>query len=375
MKIRIDTGSLSTKNPSGVGYFTQLLTESLSKQKDTTVRSFSFNFLNRQPKPILNKNIYLETNYLFPLRFYAKAQSLNLATPFDTLLPKVDLTIFPNYARWPSIKSKVTATTVHDLTYIHYPELVEDKNLLHLRRVVPRAMKQSDFIITVSESIKAELITEFNISPSRVVVTPIPPDESFYKKNNNEIHSKYSIPTEKYIFFIGNLEPRKNIPLLVEAYSKLPKNIQNEYSLVISGGAGWKSEKTMESINTAKNSGLNVIHTGYIDNKDKSALYQKASLFVLPSSYEGFGMPILEAAASKTPVVSTDIPVLKEAGGNGALYFKQGDSNDLASKIKEVLTSKTLGNSLVKKASLHLNSFSWDTNAKTVINKARKYMK
>src|SRR5690606_33402626 len=108
--------------------------------------------------------------------------------------------------------------------YLYFPEVVESKNLAHLRRVVPRSIKQADFIITVSESVKAELVKEFRLDPDSCVVTPIPPEAAFFKENNNEVHKKYGIPTQKYIYFIGNLEPRKDLPTLINAYRLLPRH-------------------------------------------------------------------------------------------------------------------------------------------------------
>jgi len=375
MKIRVEVNSLASSNLSGVGYFTKRLTESLTNTKDIEVKTFSFNFLGRQPTPSISGKVVHETNRFFPLRIYAKLQSHRLALPFDTLLRPVDLTIFTNYARWPSVKSRYTATTIHDLTFIHFPDLVEKNNLAHLNRVVKRSVRSSDFIITVSEAVKAELVQKFSILSEKIVTIPIPPDEEFNKKNTNEVHLKYGIPTQKYIFFISTMEPRKNIPLLIEAYSRLPQDLRSEYSLVLSGGMGWKSEKSIAALKKAQQERLNIIHTGYIDEQDKSSLYQQSSAFIFPSLYEGFGMPVLEAAASKVPIVASDIPVLREAAGSGALYFDPTSSIALTSAIEKILTDEQLRNKLVMNASKHLATFSWEKNARKIIDKVNELEK
>ncbi|MFZ2126027.1 MAG: glycosyltransferase family 1 protein [Candidatus Microsaccharimonas sp.] len=373
MKIRVEINSLASKHITGVGYYTKRLTEALIKDKQNTVSTFSFNFLTRQPVPKFKNRPTQEINRWFPLRVYAKLHSHRFTLPFDLFLKPVDLTIFTNYARWPTVKSRYTATTIHDLTFLHYPELVEEKNLAHLNRIVKRSIRSSDFIITVSEAVKSEIVEYFKISPDRIVTTPVLPDDTFYKKNDNEVHKKYGIPTNKYLFFISTIEPRKNIPVLIKAYEKLSPKLRKEYSLVLSGGMGWKGEASVKAIKTAQRKGLQVIHTGYIDEQDKSALYQQASAFVFPSIYEGFGMPLLEAAASQTPIVTTDIPVLKEAAGEGAAYFKSGDSKELASAITTVLTDTHRRADLVKKASAHLRTFSWADNAHKIIAKVKEY--
>lgn len=375
MKIRIEVNSLATTKVSGIGYYTQRIAEAIAQQKNTEVSAFSFNFLKRQPTPLLSSSIYQEKNVICPLRIYAKLQSHSTALPFDLFLKRVDLTIFPNYAAWPSVKSRFTATTIHDLTFIHYPELVETNNLAHLGRVVAKSIKSSDFIITVSEAIKKEILDTYDLKSNEVIVTATPPDESFYKKNHNEIHKKYAIPTKKYLFFISTIEPRKNLPLLIKAYSKLSPKLQNEYSLVISGGMGWKSEESRQAISDAQSIGLNVVHTGYVDEKDKSALYQQASLHILPSFYEGFGMSILESAASETPIVATDIPVFREVGGNGVEYFTSNNSDSLVRSITKVLSSSTYQKELVNNASAQLKTFSWQKSAELIINTVKELEK
>ena len=209
MRIRIEISGLANKSLSGVANYTKLLTEALDRTSNTDVRAAYFDFLNRQPNPQLSLKKPLEKNSLMPLRIYAKLQSYGFAPPFDFFLPKVDLTIFPNFATWPSVRTKYRAAVIHDLTYLYFPEVVEAKNLPHLRRVVPRSIEQADFIITVSETVKAELVKEFSLPPEKCVVTTVPPDATYFQKNTNEIHKKYGVPTKKFIYFIGNLEPRK----------------------------------------------------------------------------------------------------------------------------------------------------------------------
>lgn len=363
MKVRIETSSLASATMSGVGYYVKRLTEALDDAPNVTVYSSCFNFLHRQTTQTLDISKPTELNPLIPLRVYAKLQSYSIAPPFDVFKRAVDLTIFPNFATWPTLKSNLRATVIHDLTYLYFPEVVESKNLEHLRRVVPKSIKEADFIITVSESVKAEIIKEFKLKPENCLVTPIPPEASFYKKNNNEVHRKYGIPTKKYIYFIGNLEPRKNLPTLIAAYRLLPENIRSEYSLIMAGGNGWKTEASKAAIEDAQRSGENVVHIGYVDQADSSALFQKSSLFVMPSTYEGFGMPILEAMAGDTPVVASDIPVLRETAGEAALYANPESPADFRDKILEVISKPNLVESLNKQAQKQLKKISWQDNA------------
>jgi alpha-1,3-rhamnosyl/mannosyltransferase len=371
MNIRIEISPLATQSISGVGHYTKRLTEALDSEPSTALTATYFNFLNRQKTPDVTLKQNPIKNPFIPLRVYAKLQSFNVRIPFDLFLPKADLTVFPNFVTWPTVRSKRSATVVHDLTYLYFPEVVEDKNLAHLRRVVPRTLKEADFIITVSEAVKAEIVKEFSYDPSRCIVTPVPAEPEYFRENTNEIHKKYSIPTEKFIFFIGNMEPRKNQKTLIEAYHLLPDDIKNEYSLVLAGGKGWKSESTQKAIADAQATGDKVIHVGYIDQADSPAFFQKASLYVMPSIYEGFGMPVVEAMAGNTPVVASDIPVLREAGGDAALYADPADPTSFRDAIMRVLTTPTLAQEMREKGARQARSFSWKENAERIVSYAK----
>jgi len=374
MKIRIEVSSLASTQQSGVAAYTRLLTDALTRNLSAQTYIHYFDFLNRQPKQNLPTTVQkVEANKLTPLRVYAKLQSYNKAPAFDILLPKVDLTIFPNFATWPTVKSKYRATVIHDLTYLYFPEAVEEKNLAHLRRVVPRSIKKADFIITVSESVKKDLVKEFNLDPSRCIVTPIPPDESFFttvsKTQIDKVRSKYKIPHDKkYIYFIGNLEPRKNLKTLIEAYQLLPEDIKNEYSLILAGGKGWKSEATQKALQKAINEGSDIQHIGFIDQKDSPALYQGASLFVMPSLYEGFGIPVLEAMVSGCPVVASDIPVLKEVGGDYATYANPKSAQSFSKVIQKVLKTEKPSR---KKLQENVRRYSWEDNVSKITEAVR----
>lgn len=377
MNIRIETSSLATPHQSGVSTYTKLLTEHLSQQSDVQVRAHYFNFLNRQPNPIFSaSDITIEKNNLIPLRVYAKLQSYNLSPPFDAFHPKVDLTIFPNFATWPKVNSTLSATTVHDLTYLYYPEFVEQKNLHHLRRIVPRTMESSDIILTVSNSVKQEIIKEFGVDPERIIVTHIPPDDIFKIKHSSEelkdVRNKYGIEEEKkYILFLGNFEPRKNLRNLITTYSLLPEEIRNEYKLVLAGGKGWNSEETQQLLNNTIAIGEDIKHIGYVASEDRPALYQAASLFVFPSVYEGFGIPILESLYSGCPVVASDIPVLREAGGEAVLYTDTINTEKFIDSIVTALNKYPYSKDQMRQSA---DRFRWDTNINHIIKKTTELL-
>jgi len=376
MKIRVEISSLATPHQSGVSSYTRLLTEALGKNHQDTVYGHYFNFLKRQPLPGINPTVLPEESISTPLRVYAKLQSYNIAPAFDMALPRVDLTIFPNFATWPTTHSTLRAATIHDLTYLYYPELVEEKNLAHLRRVVPRTIREADFVLTVSEAVKSEMVKEFDLDPSKCVVTQIPPDDMFRricdKTEIQRIRKKHGLGTKKYIFFLGNFEPRKNLATLIHAYRLLPPEIKSEYQLVLAGGKGWKFEATQQALHEAIAAGENIKHIGRVDDEDRPALYQSASLFVFPSVYEGFGIPVLEAMLSNCPVVASDIPVLREAGGNAALYADPTSPISFA----EIMTVALAAYPYTAKDMMeNVDRFSWEKNVNVVLNKTKELLR
>lgn len=369
MKIRVEISSLATYMLSGVNFYAKRLTEALDTQKNAEVDATYFNFLNRQPEPIISLKKPPVKNSLIPLRVYAKLYSYGVPVPpFDLFKSRVDLTIFPNFALWPTAKSKLRAAVIHDLTFLHFPQAVQSKNLAHLRRIVPRAIKHADFIITVSETVKKELVETYALDPEKCLVTPVPPEPAYAEKNDNEIHEKYGIPTQKFIFFIGNMEPRKNLPVLIDAYCQLPEKMKKEYALVLGGGKGWNSEKTRQVLQKTQAAGENIVHVGYVDQADSPAFFQKASVFIMPSIYEGFGMPALEAMAAKTPAIISDIPVHREAGGDAVLYADPSKPTEFRDNIIKVLSSQKVANDMVAKGSAQLKAFSWEKIAKKITN-------
>lgn len=346
--MRICDSSPYVDQRSGVGNYSHLLREAFENSSSVDL----------SPPPIFISR--KASSYLY--RFMEKLYSYGFPVPYDTFFPATDLTLFTNFSTWPTLHSTSVMTVVHDLTYINYPEVVEKKNLAHLRRVVPRSIATADTIITVSESMKQEICDTFAIRADKVIVTRIPPSPEFSIKSDNDVHSIYHIPTEKYLLFVSNLEPRKNLKVLIKAYRLLPASIRNSYSLVIAGGKGWKFEETQALIDEPIDTGT-ICQVGFVDQADLPALFQKASLFVMPSLYEGFGMPIVEALASGCRVVASDIPVFHESGGEAIHYANPHDETDFASTIIRAIDTP-LNTRAVRK---HLSTLTWENNVATII--------
>lgn len=354
MKIRFESSAAHHQNLTGVGRYTKRLIESVRNLEGIKVHESQFDFRGRHLPPEANVE-----RINFPQKIYAKLNYYGVAQPFDLTLPPVDVTVFPNYALWPTIKSKKRVVTIHDLSFLRFPEVVEEKNLKYLHKIVPRAVHKSDLILTVSQAVKDELVAEYHIDSGKVFVTPIPPTSEYFQPSNLNVTEKYKIPTINYILYLGTVEPRKNIGVLVDAYISLPKKIKESHSLVITGGIGWKSGAIKERLVELQKAGENIVTTGFLDQNDIAATYQQASVYVLPSLYEGFGMMLLEAMAAKTPTIASDIPVLREVGGEATLYFPPDDAELLASHIMTTLNDQDSTKNRVEKGIKNLEKYSW----------------
>ena len=275
-----------------------------------------------------------------------------------------DITHFFNYIVPPKVKGKVI-TTIYDMSYKLYPETLDQKNLIRIVQDIHYSIERSDIIITISENTKKEILEEFKIPEEKVkIIYPsfdtIVSDQSFA-----EITDKFNIPS-RYILYVGNLEPRKNIPALINSFAKLKKESGLDYHLVIAGQKGWLYESifnTVDDLNISKN----VTFTGFISAEDKSALYKNAFLFVYPSLYEGFGIPILEAMSSGIPVVCSNTSSMPEVAGDAALLVDPHKPDDIVDAMYKMLTSEELRSSKIKLGYHQAGKFSWDKSTEKLI--------
>ncbi len=228
---------------------------------------------------------------------------------------------------------------------------MQNTNKNFLQKFVPKSIKRSSGIITISEFSKKRIQEYYNVNKDNILVLPIPFEDK--KPIGSISKSIRSTATRKYFLYVGTIEPRKNITGLINGVAKLPPNVRKEYTLVFAGAIGWKTESTMRTIKENKDI-VNCIITGYVNDAERNLLYKNSDAVCLLSHYEGFGMPILEAAHYKRPLVLNSIEVLKEVAGPNAYYCDANNPNDVARALKKSITDKTP--SLVNK------EYSWNKN-------------
>lgn len=373
ISILFDANSLLSAK-SGVGYYTQGLIRSLAKSGGDSINitGHFFNFLGRKSPVSLPKAVnvnYIESR-LIPGKIVNICRRIGFQLPYELFANKIaDIVFFPNYATLPTIRKNKKAVAVHDLSFIDCPEFVSDKNRDFLQKWVPRSIKNSDLVITISEFTKSRIKEVYGVSDDKIHVTPIPPVDQV--QPDTGIIEKYGLG-EGFVLFVGTIEPRKNITGLLEAYSLLDDDIKHKWPLVLAGGKGWHDEKILERIETLKNAGLNIVQTGYITDAERSALYQGSSLCVLPSHYEGFGMPVLEAMSYGKAVALSDIPVLHEVAGDAGIYFNQNDPQSIADCIAKTLTTPGILKKYGELSNDRIASYpSWDAVAADLLIRLR----
>ncbi len=370
MKIGIDCRTIL--NPkggegAGVGHYTYYLVQSLLQLDHKN--SYILFFDRRLPDISSFTRPNVKVKY-FPFsqynRFLPFAYSHMLITAF---LMKEGLDVFHSpISSVPLTYPKKTVVTVHDLAIYKNPAWFPSQ-IFSTKLLVPRSLKTADRIIAVSESTKHDLQEIFNVPSRKIKVIYEGVDVKKIQLKSKKIDSVSSFKIGKqYILFVGTIEPRKNLVTLVRAYKKLNQLGGGfaGYELVIAGAKGYKHEELFAEI---KSLGLskNVKYLGYVTHNQKIELLKRASCFVFPSSYEGFGLPILEAMALGTPVVTSNISSLPEVAGKAAVLFDPEKEQTIVNALRKVLGDKQTHERLSQIGSRQAEKFSWEICASETI--------
>lgn len=251
---------------------------------------------------------------------------------------KPDLLHIPHY-NVPIFYRGNMIVTIHDTTHLVLDEFLPNKLAkIYAKIMMKIAIKKAKVILTVSENTKKDLIKYFKVDEDKIKVTYLGVKENIKEKSKEEIkylYEKFNIPrNKKLLMYVGNLKPHKNLERLLEAFSKLENN--NEYFLLLVGKA-FENYNILEEREEELNIKKNVIHTGIVSEDELVDLYNLVNLFVFPSLYEGFGLPVIEALACGTKVACSNSSSLPEVGGNVVAYFNPNDIDAMAKVIGEEL--------------------------------------
>lgn len=256
--------------------------------------------------------------------------------------------------------------TVHDLAFRKFPETAMPELSHYLEQVVPRSVRRADFIIADSHSTATDLCDMWHVARERIAVVPGAVDQGHFRPVRDEeerqrVRDRYGIGERPYILGVSTLQPRKNFIRLVEAFHQLAPDLP-EHILVLGGKRGWQHREIYERI---LDLGLaeRVLFPGFLADRDLPALYSDACLFAYPSLYEGFGIPLLEAMACGTPILTGRNSSLAEAGGPGALYVDVHRASAIAEGMWRLIADHSLRRQLQAAGQKHVSRMTWERSA------------
>jgi glycosyltransferase involved in cell wall biosynthesis len=276
---------------------------------------------------------------------------------------RADVLIFPNFIAWASLLGKKRVSVVHDITFELFPEHIQAKNLAYLRKQLTKSLRRSSKIAAVSEATKADLIKHYSVPEAKIVVVPNAVDPIVFNLDAAahipNVCKKYNLP-KRYLLFVGNIEPRKNLEGLLHAYAQSFKF--HRMALVIVGAKGWNDSGIEQRFTELKD--LPIYRTDFVNDADLPVLYAGATAFVYPSFYEGFGLPCLEAMATGCPVICSSASSLPEVVGDAALLVDPNNTNDIAAAITRITSESALRKRLITAGLKQAKKFTWEDSAR-----------
>lgn len=364
MKILVDVRLLSRGGNSGVEEYTRGLLGEIFAQDRTDIFTLFYNGLRKvnlhsQLPGIDGKNVNV-LDWHIPNKLF-DAFSRFLHFPPINQLTSTDLIFSPhfNFLAW---RGASRIITIPDLSFLHHPHFFSRKQRMwHWLQNIKKQAQDSDKIITVSEFTKSDIVNIFGIEPEKVSV--IYPGIS--KMFSSPV--KPAPPARPYILYLGTIEPRKNINLLIRAFNIVKTHPDfRDWQLVIAGRLGWLYDEVLKEAKTSPYA-ADIIFRGAVESGERVSLYNSAKAFVYPSFFEGFGFPPLEAQAAGCPVVVANRTSLPEVLGDSALYTDPWKAEELASQIRRISGDDRLRSDLISRGKMNAGRFDWKDSAAATI--------
>ncbi|MDO8566286.1 MAG: glycosyltransferase family 1 protein [Candidatus Moranbacteria bacterium] len=270
-------------------------------------------------------------------------------------------------------------THIHDVSFRRYPELIGWLDRLFLMLLIPRSLARATLIVTPSQFTKQEIIKYYAVHEEKITVVQNALGENFFKdaaedtEKDRVVREKYHLP-EDFIIAAGTLQPRKNIPLLVSAFASLRKRLPKMNLVLVGNRHAHHADSQIDRTIARENLGETVIFPGFVKESDLPTVIRLAQVFVLPSLYEGFGIPLLEAMSQRVPVVASDIPGLREVGGEAVAYFDPKSIVSCEERVYTLCTQEEERMALIKHGEERVRLFSWQKSAHLLLNAYNKIL-
>ncbi len=352
--IGVDGNEANVSFRVGVSHYTYQLLSYFKKKANDRLRFFIF-LRERPQKDLPKSNQYFQYQVVWGKFLWSQ-----FFLPLKLMKKKLDVFFTPAHylPRFINIPSVVT---IHDLSFFRYPEDFRKIDLFKLINGTNYSIKKATRVIAVSQATKNDILKIYRLPKEKVKVIY----NGFEKSKLKWGKTLRKVP-KNYFLYVGTLQPRKNLFTLIHAFNAIQKKYEN-FELIIAGKKGWMYDSLFQEV---LNLGLSrkVFFTDYVTDKQLIFLYRHAYAFIMPSLYEGFGIPILEAMSYGCPVISSYTSSLPEVGGDACLYFNPSDTNDLKKKMDQLINDKRLRNELIKKGKKRIKIFSWTKCAKETLD-------
>ena len=363
MQIGLDGNEANVTNRVGSGQYAFELLHQFAKDKD---HSFTI-YLKEKPQEDLPKET---SNFKYKV-FGPKKFWTQFALPLKLTFNKKFDVFFSTAHYGPRFSRVPYVVTIHDLSYLHFPELFKKNDLYQLANWTKYSIKGAKHIIAVSQATKDDIVKSYHIDPSKITVTYEGYDQNRFKPQSKSqierIKKQYKIKGD-YIIFVGTLQPRKNLERLIEAYGSLIQDTGYKIQgtkLVICGKKGWLYDQIFTKVKDL-NLEEKIVFTGYVPDSDLPALISGAKVYALPSLWEGFGIPVIEAQACGVPVVVSNTSSLPEIVGESGVMVDPENVESITNGIKKALEPKTRM-ILVEKGFKNIKRFSWEDCARKTL--------
>jgi len=366
MNIAIDALEVNLNNKVGMGNYADNLIRSLALIDSKNDYTFYVNNLVDKDNQIKKNNFKYRKLASPTIRsFWSQCR-----IPLELIKNKPDLLHVPTGHKIPFNSPQHTVVTIHDLAFNKFPEYFEKSVRLRSQYFTRHAVLKAEKIIAISESTKKDIIEHYNIDAEKIEVIYHGVEPVFKsgidKQRTEDVCSKYGI-NSLFVLFVGVLQPRKNISQLVSAFKQVLKSGHENMQLVIAGGKGWMYDQIF---NDAKLSGISekIVFTDYTSKQDVICLLNAAKVFVLPSLYEGFGLPILEAMACGTPVIASNVSSMQEIVQDAGILIDPYNQQEITQAILDILNNQNLADELTTKGLKLAESFTWEKTAKKTLD-------
>lgn len=357
--ILVDLRSLHTSEFSGVeSYTVRVLEQLLEMDRETVYHLFYNGFSQKQFEYFHFINAqYVQTR--IPNKILNIALALFRYPKLERLTQSTGTFFMPNWNTLSVEPSTKVVLTVHDLSPLIMPEFYGLKaRIWHRLLNIPKLIARADKLIAVSEFTMLSLIEKMGVSANKITVAPLGVDHDNYRPHLSidrlrEVRNIYGLPGD-FILFVGTVEPRKNLARLIEAFEEVKEPI----SLVIAGKLGWKYGAILKQIERSPKR-RKIMLIGYVPEADKPYIMKLARVFAWPSLYEGFGLPVIEAMAVGTPVVTSNVSSLPEVAGDSAILVNPYNTSDIANAITTLHVNEVLRDHYIQKGLERSKEFSW----------------